>query len=140
MVDALATAVIDLRRRFGPDAAMPGWGHVRPLTLEHPLGRVKALAPIFNRGPFPWGGDGNTVSQAGGTSPMVIASLRAVIPVGDWQDARFVLPGGQSGNPFSPHYDDMLGLWQRGEGVPIAWSRQAIEAASVSCLTLSPLR
>jgi penicillin amidase len=109
------------------------------LTLEHPLGSVKALAPIFNRGPFPWGGDGNTVSQAGGASPMVVASLRAAIPVGDWEDARFALPGGQSGNPFSPHYDDMLPFWQRGEGVPIAWSIEAQAAATVARLNLSPL-
>jgi penicillin amidase len=65
MADALASAVGDLRRRAGSDTAKWGWGHVRPLTLEHPLGQVKALAPVFNRGPFPWGGDGNTVSQAG---------------------------------------------------------------------------
>jgi penicillin amidase len=139
MTDALSATVTDLRRRFGPDPAAWGWGHVRPLTLEHPLGRVKALAPLFNRGPFSWGGDGNTVSQAGGTSPMVIASLRAVIPVGDWEEARFVLPGGQSGNPFSPHYDDLLPLWQRGDGVPIAWSRPAVDAATVSRLRIVPL-
>ena len=140
MHDALATVVANLRERFGPDASQWGWGRVRPLTLEHPLGRVKALAPIFNRGPFPWGGDGNTVSQASGTSPMVIASLRCVIPLGDWDEARFVLPGGQSGNPFSPHYDDQLPLWQRGEGIPIAWDAQAIAAAAVSELRLTPLK
>jgi penicillin G amidase len=139
MADALGAAVESLKQRRGPETANWGWGHVRPLTLEHPLGQVKPLAPLFNRGPFPWGGDGNTVSQAGGTSPMVIASLRAVIPVGDWDEARFVLPGGQSGNPFSPHYDDLLPLWQRGEGVPIAWSREALSSATVTRLTLSPL-
>ena len=25
----------------------------------------------------------------------------------------FVLPGGQSGNPLSPHYDDLFPLWRR---------------------------
>jgi penicillin amidase len=139
MLDALATIVSDLRQRFGPDSAEWHWGRVRPLTLEHPFGRIKALAPIFNRGPIPWGGDGNTVSQAGGASPMVIASLRAVIPVGDWDNARFVLPGGQSGNPFSPHYDDQLPLWQRGDGIPIAWSKEAVQRATVAELRLEPL-
>jgi penicillin amidase len=140
MVDALSSVVANLRERFGPHASQWEWGHVRPLTLEHPLGRVKALAPMFNRGPFPWGGDGNTISQASGTSPMVVASLRTAIPVGDWDEARFVLPGGQSGNPFSPHYDDQLPLWQRGEGIPIAWSKEAVEGASVSALRLVPLK
>jgi penicillin amidase len=71
---------------------------------------------------------------------MVVPSLRVVIPLGDWESARFVLPGGQSGNPFSPHYDDQLPLWQRGEGIPIAWSREAAERATVSRLSLEPLR
>ncbi len=58
---------------------------------------------------------------------------------GAWDEARFVLPGGQSGNPFSPHYDDLLALWRRGEGVPIAWSREAVERAALKTLRLLPL-
>lgn len=139
MLEALSSVIANLRERFGPDTARWRWGEVRPLTLEHPLGRLQALAPIFNRGPIAWGGDGNTVSQASGTSPMVVASLRAVIPVGDWEAARFVLPGGQSGNPFSPHYDDQLALWQRGEGIPIAWNRESVERATIKQLKLLPL-
>jgi penicillin amidase len=70
---------------------------------------------------------------------MVIASLRMTVPAGDWDGARFVLPGGQSGNPFSSHYDDLLPLWQRGEGVPIAWSDEAVLEASVTTLHLEPM-
>jgi penicillin amidase len=138
MADALSRVGTSLRERFGPDASAWRWGDVRPLTLEHPLGRVKALAPIFNRGPFPWGGDGNTVSQASGTSPMVIASLRAVMPVGEWDEARFVLPGGQSGNPFSPHYDDMLDDWRDGRYKNIGQTAEALKAAKDPVLTLKP--
>jgi penicillin amidase len=113
--------------------------------LEHPVGAVRALAPIFNRGPFPWGGDGGTVSQAGTTvlnafaNPNAIASVRVVIDVGEWENSRFVLPGGQSGNPFSTHYDDLLPLWLRGDGVPIAWSPDAVAAATRHTLKLEPL-
>jgi penicillin amidase len=92
---------------------------------------------------LPWGGDGNTVSQASGGGrpgvPQVIASLRVAIEAGDWDNARFVLPGGQSGNPFSRHYDDMLPLWLRGQGVPIPWSAEAVAAATVTTLRLEPL-
>ena len=139
MLAALRDVVSDLRQRFGPAPQDWAWGKVRPLTLPNPFGRVKALAPVFNRGPFPWGGDSNTVSQAGGSNPAVIASLRFAVEVGDWDNARFVLPGGQSGNPFSPHYDDMLSLWQRGQGVAIAWSQEAVYDASVEALRLEPL-
>jgi penicillin amidase len=143
--DALDTLVQFLTQRFGAEPEHWAWGRVRPLTLEHPLSVVKRLAPLLNRGPFPWGGDGNTISQAGVTplepltNPTVIASLRFAVEVGDWENARYVLPGGQSGDPFSPHYDDMLPLWLRGEGVPIAWSPEEIERAAVTTLQLRPL-
>jgi penicillin amidase len=140
MLGALGDVVRTLRESFGPSTHDWAWGEVRPLTLPNPLGRVASLAPVFNRGPFPWGGDGDTVSQAGGSNPAVIASLRFAVEVGDWDNARFVLPGGQSGNPFSPHYDDLLPLWQRGEGAPIAFSHEAVYEASVEALRLEPLK
>jgi penicillin amidase len=139
MRQALIRVIAGLRATHGANPTAWRWGSVRPLTLEHPFGRIKALAPVFNRGPFPWGGDGNTVSQASGSHPPVIASLRMVVPVGDWESARFVLPGGQSGNPFSPHYDDQLPLWQSGSGVPIAWSEEAVRAGALHTLRLLPL-
>jgi penicillin amidase len=36
-----------------------------------------------------------------------------------------VLPGGQSGNPFSPHHDDQLDMWADGEYKPLALSTGA---------------
>lgn len=61
-----------------------------------------------------------------------------VVDVGDWDAARFVLPGGESGNPCSPHYDDMLPLWQRGETVPLPFTEAAVAAATKETLRLEP--
>ena len=61
-----------------------------------------------------------------------------VIDVGAWSNCRFVLCGGQSENPLSPHYADLFEVWQRGEGVPIPWTPEDIEAATVDTLTLEP--
>ena len=38
-----------------------------------------------------------------------------VVNLGAPQASVTVYPGGQSGNPLSPHYDDQLALWLRGE-------------------------
>jgi penicillin amidase len=117
---------------------------VRPLILRHPAGARRPLDRVFNRGPYPWGGDTNTVNQAAvnpadpASTVLVIASLRMAVDVGHWDASRYVLPGGQSGNPLSPHYDDQLALFLRGEGVPIAWSEEAIEAAAREVLRLEP--
>jgi penicillin amidase len=61
-----------------------------------------------------------------------------VLDVGNWEESSFRLPGGQSGNPLSPHYDDMLPLWKRGAGVPIAWSPELVASAARETLGLMP--
>jgi penicillin amidase len=61
-----------------------------------------------------------------------------VVDVGNWDESRFALPGGQSGNPFSRHYDDLLPFWLRGRGVPIAWSLEHVDAMVHKVLRLVP--
>jgi penicillin amidase len=142
--DALAVAAATLREKQGQDPAGWEWGRVRPLRLLHPLGVRRPLDRVFNVGPVPIGGDANTPAQAGVhplsplANPAAIANQRTVIDLGDPERSRFVLAGGQSGNPLSPHYADLFGPWQRGEGVPIAWSRSAVGAARVERLVLRP--
>jgi len=144
IADALGAAVATLREKHGSDPKRWGWGQVRSLTLRHTVGEQVPLDRIFNLGPFPWGGDATTIAQAGVDllkplgDPSVFASIRVAIDVGRWDENLFLLPGGQSGNPLSPHYDDLLPLWQRGEGISIAWSPAKIEQASQSTLRLVP--
>jgi penicillin amidase len=142
--EALAGAAATLRGRFGPDPAGWAWGRVRPLRLLHALGVRAPLDGIFNLGPVPLGGDANTPAQAGVqpleplANPAAIANQRAVIDLADPERSRFVLAGGQSGNPLSAHYADLFALWRRGEGVPIPWSSAAVDAAVVDRLRLRP--
>jgi penicillin amidase len=145
LADALATVMERLKQFYGDDTRRWAWGRVRPLTLTHPVGeRHSLLGRIFNLGPFPWGGDTYTVGQSTVypneplANPGAIASLRIVMDVGDWERTEVALPGGQSGNPLSPHYADMLPLWRRGEGVPLAWSREAVARATTESLRLVP--
>ena len=141
---ALARAGEILRERHGADPAGWAWGEIRPMRLLHPLGMRRPLDRMLNLGPVPLGGDANTPAQAGVHplnplgNPGAIANHRAVIDLGDVQRSRFVLAGGQSGNPLSPHYGDLLEVWRRGAGVPIAWSADAVEEATVNRLTLRP--
>jgi penicillin amidase len=61
-----------------------------------------------------------------------------VVDVGAWDNSRWILPGGQSGNPLSPHYADQFPLWRRGEGIPIPWSDEEVEKAVTAMLRLVP--
>jgi len=144
MEEALVEAVRDLRRRLGDDMTRWQWGRLHRLLLRHPLGQVRALAPIFNRGPYPVGGDANTVAQAaflpydGYEVVSFAASWRMIVDLADFNRSLGVIPGGQSGNPASRHYTDQLQLWLRGEYHPLPWDRAQVEKHLESRLQLVP--
>ena len=144
--DALSAAMRRLRTEHGADPAGWGWGRLRPLTLRHPAGDRAITADAFNLGPVPMPGDGTTPLQAASgplapfDNPGFIPNARAVIDLADPEAGRWVLAGGQSGNPLSPHYGDLFALWRRGESVPIPWSEESVAAATRETLSLEPLR
>ena len=145
MADALTQVVASLQTQLGPDSSQWAWGKLRMLTLKHPLfGSIPPWQRIFNLGPFPQGGDSNTVFQAGvkiadpTRGVEFFPAVRMVADVGQWSSTRWMLCGGQSGNPFSPHFADLLPSWQSGEGVPIAWTDAELNASTRHTLYLEP--
>jgi penicillin amidase len=143
--EALAAVVRRLRARHGPGPAWWAWGAVRTLQPRHPLfGRHRWLGPLFNLPAVSVGGDAHTVHQAAvrpltpTESPPMVPGLRAVFDTSDWTNCRFVVLGGQSGNPLSPHFADQLPLWLDGDGIPIPWTRPQVLRAAVHTLRLLP--
>lgn len=144
IANSLGDGLRMLRLRFGYQTRRWSWGRVRPLVLRNRAGKGP-LESVFNRGPYAIGGDTNTV-HAAGVVPLdplnggvrSTATARTVIEPGDWDNARFVLLGGQSGNPMSPHYDDQIPVWLQGRGIPVPWTPAAVEATTRSTLTLTP--
>src|SRR5262245_11116197 len=140
MADALGQAWGTARNAAG---SLWFWGSVRPLTLQHLLMGESPLRSVFNLGPVPVGGDENTPCHASvlPLDPLgpvrSLPNLRAAIEVGAWSNSRFALAGGQSGNPYSPHYADLFEPWQHGAGVPIAFTPEEVRAATVAELRLS---
>jgi len=64
------------------------------------------------------------------------ASWRMVVELGPEIRAWGTYPGGQSGNPASPRYDDRLQQWVRGELAPLRFPRRATELHASSELLL----
>lgn len=145
IVDAVAAAMRTLRNVAGDDDTRWAWGTVRPVFLVHAFGSKPPLDRIWNRGPFAFGGDATTIPQGSVAfdaplgNAIGIPNLRAVMDVGNWGESRWVLAGGQSGNPLSPHYDDMIDLWLRGDSVTIAWSPEAVRERAKTELALRPI-
>lgn len=140
---ALRTAVRDLERRLDPDRDQWRWGRLHQPVFTHPIGRVKALAWIFNTTPPETGGDGFTVNN-GAFDPeapyrqVIVASYRQILDTADWDRSLVIHTTGQSGLPFHKHYRDFAPLWARGEYVPLLFSRARVDAAAAARLILSP--
>ncbi len=142
IAEELSSAYAELERRLGPASRKWEWARVRPMLLKHPFSERKPIDRLFDIGPVWAGGDATTIPQAGvdlvepTANPTSAATLRLVIDVGAWDNSRYVLLGGQSGNPFSEHYDDHVPLWETGRGHAIPWSPEGVAAVAVHRLDL----
>jgi len=111
---ALDRAVTDLGGSYGPLGPAWEWGRVHARYFPH-LTELSVLA----RGPYPSEGDEVTLNPAAGLLAEAGPSWRMVVDLGRPENSVTVYPGGQSGHPLSPHYDDLLRLWLKGEYMAI---------------------
>jgi penicillin amidase len=136
---ALEGAVRFLREGLGPEEAWT-WGSLHRLTLRHPLGGSKDLGGrILNRlfrlnhGPFSHPGDGMTVNVAAYLLSRPFESLvgpvyRQIVDLASPENSQWVVPGGSSGDPLSPHYNDQLEDWRWGRYHPMFPCPDALQA------------
>jgi penicillin amidase len=140
--DTLEAAFATCRSLLGDDPAGWRWGDLHHGYFAHPLSRVADPATMRDVGKLPIGGSGstpmNTTYRATDYRLTVGASFRVVMDVGNWDACMVINTPGQSGDPRSPHYDDMAALWARGEYVPLLYSREAVDAAAELRITLQP--
>jgi len=119
---ALVEAVAQLQATEGPDPATWRWGRVHVARFEHPLLRSIPILGRLVRLEAATGGDEETVSRGGfrGSGPggpwahVHGAGLRLVADLADPDRTLAMIATGQSGNPLSSHWGDMLKPWQRG--------------------------
>ena len=67
-------------------------------------------------------------------------SFRQVIDVADWDRSVTINVPGQSADPDSPFYANLLEPWSKGDYVPMAYSRGAVEAIKADSVTLKPVK
>jgi penicillin amidase len=61
-----------------------------------------------------------------------------VLDVGNWDASVTVNAPGQSGDPRSPHYGALATHWANEDYVPMLYSREAVDAAAQTVITLTP--
>jgi len=143
LLQTLWAAEQKLSARLGPDTKNWGWGKLHGISFKHPLGGVApGAATLLNRGPFPRPGDGSTVDAtyfAGASFDQLAgASYREIFDLSDWDNAAAVNVPGQSGQPGSVHYDDLLPLWLGGQYFPLRYSKPSVDRETTDVLELKP--
>jgi penicillin amidase len=66
------------------------------------------------------------------------AAYRQIVDFNDLGNSRFINVPGQSGDPESRHYDDLLERWQRVEYLPMRYDRKTVDGATHGRLELLP--
>ena len=121
---ALAGAWAAAVEHAGPDPRQWRWGDLHQAVRVHPLEAAGLAAGPFP--PVPMGGDADTIQAAGygwrQRSPFTVLSLsvyRQVVDLADPGSASYAIPGGSSGDPASPHFDDQLAEWAAHRRIPM---------------------
>jgi penicillin amidase len=61
-----------------------------------------------------------------------------IVDLGDFAKSLTIHTTGQSGHPYSKHYDDMIELWRNLEYHPMLWTQEQVDKAAVDRLILKP--
>jgi penicillin amidase len=118
------------------------WGDLHFAEFRHSLSGNEAARAVFDLGRVSRGGDANTVNATGGGNLRQSsgASFRQILDLGDWDNSVATSVPGQSAQPASPHYGDLLPLWAEGKYFPLLFSREKIEKHVRQRLLLEPGR
>jgi penicillin amidase len=141
LLQTLDSAWKDTEELLGPDSQNWSWARLHTIRFHHPLDRSPGAEKLLDLGPLSRPGDGYTVNatsvgekfqqQAG-------ASYREILDTADWDQSLAVNTPGQSGQSGSPHYSDLLPLWDQGQYFPLIYSRTKVEMDAQDRLVLSP--
>lgn len=129
---SLDTAFAEASSILGPVPEDWRWGDLHEIRFEHPLVHLASgeLAEMMTYAAYGRGGSGNTTNATSfRSSDMLVrsgASYRQVIDVGNWDAATMTNAPGQSGDPRSPFYDNLLEGWANEASYPLLFSREEI--------------
>jgi penicillin amidase len=121
----LQKAIAKLTSDLGSDWSQWRYGRVHAQAFPHPLLTEFDLPTVERRG-------GNGTVGADG------ATYREIIDVSNWDNSLTINVPGQSGQPDSPYYGNLLPLWANDEYFQMAFSRQAVDSVAAHRLTLTP--
>jgi len=100
-----------LKSKYGEDMSEWKFSKIHKLHVEHPLGSVFSWFNYPEWDAWGWSQCVNNIGSSGASGP----SWREILNFKDLNQSLCIIPGGQSGNPFSKHYYDQLRKWLDGD-------------------------
>lgn len=133
LISSFVDTVTSLEKEFGDTPQSWRWDDAHQAHFSHPLFRYIPVLDSLTARSVKTDGGVETINRAAVSGDKTKSAqtwhqrladrhgpgFRMVIDLANHHDVRVSLAGGQSGNPFSPHYDDLLPLWQRGQAISI---------------------
>ena len=141
LLQTLDSAWKETEELLGPDSQNWSWARLHTIRFHHPLDRLPGAEKLLDLGPLSRPGDGYTVNATSvgeNFQQQAGASYREILDTADWDQSLAVNTPGQSGQSGSPHYSDLLPLWDRGQYFPLIYSRTKVEMNTQDRLVLSP--
>jgi penicillin amidase len=140
LAEALETALDELRRSYGNEMAQWQWGRAHVASFPNAVFERVPLLRDWLRVAIPTPGAYDTVNRGPGTirddehpyEQRFGAGLRIITDMAAPEQSRIMIAPGQSGNPLSVHYADLLARWRAFD-----WLVPA-HAATVDTVTLAP--
>lgn len=135
LADAHGRAIEVLTRKLGPDRSAWTWGRCRQLVLSHGLSDAPVIGPLLSPGPFPFGGDADTIAQSGVLGlqhfahASAIPALRLIVKMTDPPEARFAVAGEQVHDPLHAN-GPLTDAWLNDQYLPLHRDRESVEAAA----------
>jgi acyl-homoserine-lactone acylase len=144
IAESLGGAMELCASRMGADSKNWKWGTLHTYHWKHDFTKkTRFFHGYFNRGPYPASGDVhslNVTTFAWGQdfSTWCIPAMRMVVDFGRDEPAAFISVPGQSGNPSSAHYADMIPHFLEGRNHPMPFRKENIAKQYADVLVLEP--
>ena len=134
LVNSFIDAVSFLNEKFGNDISDWKLGKLHTTNHIHPLSsEFNEYSEILNPKKVAASGDGDTplAGSYDKNFKVTAASVnRYAHDPSNWENSRWIVPLGSSGNPGSNHYYDQLELWADGKTIPQLWNWDQIKKRS----------
>lgn len=146
VTDAFYEAIDKLSAQYGTEFSVWNWGaaHVAPMK-NRVLAEVPWIGKMWDKS-FESDGDTYTLNRGGSGQPdkqepfarTTGGGFRGIYDLSNLNLSRFIIAGGQSAHPLSPHYADMLDDWKNGQSITLSGTMDELKKRTNHALVFAP--